>query len=265
MSTVHFLECDFHTHTEYSAEAGAKGFTLARLFEVADKLGLRYVGYSEHWHQDSSPDLFLRIREEVEQLQPRHKVKVFVSAEINALNSRGDMTYDPVKAAEILDYVSVAISHHREQLKPDYVEDTLEMIDVVSRIPAVTMLMHPQIVYGHKLKHVDAVIPQAAYDQIIASVVQRGKIIDYPSVEMSERYLRRLGYSEEKLAIARKSFENFTKALVGQGARLAPGSDAHNELYHDGASRWFGNNRASWELLQAYGFEPGRLWYFENR
>ena len=194
-----------------------------------------------------------------------HKVKVFVSAEINALNSRGDMTYDPVKAAGILDYVSVAISHHREHLNPDYVEDTLEMIDVVSRIPEVTMLMHPQIVYGHKLKHVDAAIPLEAYDEVFSKVVQRGKAIDYPSVEMSMGYLKRLGYPDEKLMIAQESFENFTTALVRQGARLAPGSDGHNVFYRDRPGRWFGNNRASWDLLQAHGFDASRLWYFENR
>ena len=74
--------------TDLSGEQQARGFTLEKLFQTADELGLRYVGYSEHWHSRTSVDLFRRIREELGRLQPRYQVEVFLSAEINVLNSR---------------------------------------------------------------------------------------------------------------------------------------------------------------------------------
>jgi len=262
-----FLQCDFHTHTEFSGEDQSRGFTIAKLFETADELNMRYVGYTEHWHTATHPDLFLRIRDEVERLQPRFRAKVFVSAEIDALNSKGDLSVDPVKAAGVLDYVSVAISHYgaagAEQLKRDRVEDTVAMIEAVCRIPEVTMLMHPQIVYGRSLAEFDRAIAPDIYAGVIRTIGQSGKVVDYPSVSMSESWLTRLGYGPEKMAIARESFTNFTKALVDRKAWVSPGSDAHNVLYADG-SQWFGNNRASYELLQANGYGEDRLWYFEN-
>lgn len=79
---------------------------------VADEFGLRHVGYSEHWHVNTPPDLFRGMREEIERLQPRYAVKVYRSGEIDALNSQGGLTCDLGLAADLLDCVSVAISHY---------------------------------------------------------------------------------------------------------------------------------------------------------
>ena len=59
-----YTQCDFHTHTELSGETQAQGFSLADLFRVADELGLRYVGYCEHWHLSTPPDLYSVIEAE---------------------------------------------------------------------------------------------------------------------------------------------------------------------------------------------------------
>ncbi len=269
-----FLQCDFHTHTELSGEDQAQGFTIKSLFETADALGLRYVGYSEHWHPGTSPELFVQIRDELERLQPQFQVKIFLSAEIDVLNSRGDLAADPVVASEVLDYLSVAISHYGhpgiEQLKDDKVEDTLAMIQAVCGIPEVTMLMHPQIVYGRNLKDIPHVIPYDIYDEAMTTIAENHKVVDYPSMAHSMGYLQVLGFSPKVLANAKESFEHFTRALVANGVRLAPGSDAHNvdwvlSALPDGSTRWLGNNRASLKLLQACGYREDQLWYYENR
>lgn len=269
-----FLQCDFHTHTELSGEDQAQGFTIESLFETADALGLRYVGYSEHWHPGTSPEFFVRIRDELERLQPRFRVKVFLSAEIDVLNSRGDLAADPVEASEVLDYLSVAISHYGhpgiEQLKDDKVEDTLAMIEAVCHIPEVTMLMHPQIVYGSNLKDIDHVVPYELYAQAMTTIAENHKVIDYPSLAHSIGYLQVLGFSPEVLANARESIEHFTRALVAHDVSLAPGSDAHNvdwvlSTLPDGSTSWLGNNQASFKLLQTHGYRKDQLWYYENR
>ena len=268
MTGTTFERCDFHVHTELSGEKQAAGFTLEKLFAEADALGLSHVGYSEHWKRTTSPDLFLRIRDEVERLQPRHRVKVFVAAEIDALNSRGDLSCDIDEAEKILDYVSVAISHYgapgAEQLLSDRVEDTVATIKAVCRIPAVTMLMHPQIVYGHSLKEIRGEIPADVYADVMKTIVAHDKVVDYPSVHMCRSWLEGLGLGEDKLAIERKSFGHFTHQLVLNGVKLAPGSDAHNILWRDGPDRWFGNNAQSLALLESYGYRGDQLWYFDN-
>ncbi|MFH0903075.1 MAG: hypothetical protein V2A73_20795 [Pseudomonadota bacterium] len=265
MTTATFRECDFHTHTELCGEGQAKGFTLRKLFETADELGLRYVGYSEHWHKATPRDLFLRIRDEVETLQPQFRVKVWVSAEIDVLNSRGDLACDPDDAAGILDYVSVAISHYGhgdiKPLQPDLVEDTVEMIRAVCRIPAVTMLMHPQIVYGQCMKSIDQVVTPDVYDEVMREIVTHNKVVDYASVQMSMDYLHDLKFGPDKLAIAEQSFDNYSAALVRNRVRLAPGTDAHHVFYHDTDRRWFGNNDASYRLLTSHGYTDAQLWY----
>ena len=264
-----FRHCDFHVHTELSGEKQAVGFTLEKLFEAADEVGLSHVGYCEHWKLSTSADLFLRIRDEVERLQPRFRAKVFVSAEIDVLNSRGDLSCDIDEAEKILDYVSVAISHYgapgSEQLLPDRVDDTVAMIEAVCRIPAVTMLMHPQIVRGHSIKEIGSVIPAAVYADIMKTIVAHKKVVDYPSVQTHESSLKDIGLSEDKLAIYRESYAHFTQQLVLNGVKLAPGSDAHNIFWQDGPDRWFGNNERSLALLESYGYTGDQLWYFDNR
>jgi histidinol phosphatase-like PHP family hydrolase len=264
-----FEQCDFHTHTELSGEAQSKGFTLEKLFRTADELGLRYVGYSEHWHLGTPAELFLDIREEVERLQPHFAVKVFVSAEIDVLNSRGELSCDIIKAQSLLDYLSVAISHYdvpgAEQLLPDRIEDTVRMIEAVCAIPEVTMLMHPQIVYGRSLEHISEAVPEDAYAHVMRCIATHGQVVDYPSLRMNQDWLRALGYGQASLGVAQKSFERFTRQLVEEQVRLAPGSDAHHIFWHDGSTRWFGNNADSHALLQAYGYRDEQLWYYENR
>ena len=267
--TTSFCHCDFHVHTELSGERQALDLTLERLFTEADALGLTHVGYTEHWKRSTQPDLFLRIRDEVERLQPRFRVKVFVSAEIDVLNSKGDLSCDIDEAEKILDYVSVAISHYGsegvEQLLPDRVDDTVAMIKAVCRIPAVTMLMHPQIVYGHSLKEIRGEIPADVYADVMRTIVAHNKVVDYPSVRMAECWLKEIGLSEEQRAVERKSFEHFTNQLVLNRVRLAPGSDAHNIFWRDGPERWFGNNERSLALLEPYGYDGDQLWYCDNR
>ena len=264
MSEVRFGQCDFHTHTELSGEAQASGFTLQKLFETADRLDMRCVGYSEHWHRATPASLFVGIREELGRLQPRYKTRVYLSAEIDVLNSRGELAVDPVAALEILDYVSVAISHYGihgfEQLERDRVDDTVAMIRSVIRIPEVTMLMHPQIVYGRSVGEIDRVIGGDIYGDLAREIAANGKVIDYASIEMSEKYLVKLGYRPERLAMVEESFDNYSKALVEQDVRLAPGSDAHNILYWDSSGPWFGNNSRSWQLLRSLRFTENHLW-----
>ncbi|MFH1086653.1 MAG: hypothetical protein V1772_12940 [Chloroflexota bacterium] len=258
-----FEQCDFHTHTDLSGEAQARGFTLAELYRVADELGLRVVGYSEHWHVDTPPDLFRRIRDEAERLAPRHAVRVFVSAEIDALNSRGDLACDLVLAAGLLDYVSVAISHYgargSEQLLPDRVDDTVRMIEAVCALPHVTMLMHPQIAYGRSLDHIAAPVGEDVYAHVLGCVAASGKVVDLPSLRMNRDWLATI-YAPTKLAIAEESFQHFARQAVAQSVRLAPGSDAHHIWWHDGVTRWFGNNADSLELLRAAGWRASQLW-----
>ncbi len=268
MQEPRFQQCDFHTHTELSGEEQAKGFTLEKLFQTADGLDMRYVGYSEHWHADTPPDLFLRIREEIARLQPRYRTRVFLSAEIDVLNSRGDLSCDLSEAEKALDYVSVAIGHYRapgaEQLRPDRVEDTVAMIEAVCRISSVTMLMHPSIVFDLKPEDLDHAVAPDVYDEVMKIVATHGKVVDYSGF-IFEEYLRGRGFADGTLAIARESLGNFTRALVRHGVRLAPGSDAHNVFLWDGVTRWFGNNEGSFELLKANGYVDDQLWYFENR
>jgi len=260
-----FLELDFHTHTELCGESQAHGFTIEQLFQRADQLGLRYVAYTEHWHPSTTRDLFLRIREEVERLQPRHRVKVFVSAEVDILNSRGDVSCDLADAASILDFVAVSPSHYGlrevEQLLPDIVDDTVGMILAACRMPEVTMIMHPQIAYGKSVADIADPIPPDVYDAVASAIADAGKVVDFPSVDMSIRYLHTLEFNPERIAAAEQSFRNFAEALVRHNVLLAPGSDAHNTDYWDGSGgQWFGNNQGSWDLLQSCGFRNGRLW-----
>ena len=70
---VKMEQVDFHTHCEYSGEEQAKGFTIARMFELADRLGLLHVGFTEHWKPDTDPGLFDAIRREVATLARPHR------------------------------------------------------------------------------------------------------------------------------------------------------------------------------------------------
>lgn len=132
------------------------------------------------------------------------------------------------------------------------------------------MLMHPQIMYGNNVKDINRVISYDRYSDVMKIVAKNDKVVDYPCPVKSQEYLAHLGCTSQDLSNAKESFLNFTRALVAHRVWLAPGSDAHHvdwrlSVLPDGSSGWFGNHKASWELLRSFGYSEDRLWYFENR
>lgn len=263
---------DFHVHTEYAAETvvclgyhidKSRGFTVKKICDVADQLGLEAIGITEHWSLETDLELFEQIREDVEACRDTHQVKVFISAEIDVLNSKGDLAVDPVKARDYLDYVSVGVFHYGERLFPDPFEDAVRMVKAVARIPEVDVILHPQIVVTPVLRQKLDDVPTDLFYDMMAEVAQQNKVVECTSYDLTRSSILMdigEGREEQVTRIVECGFQDFIAAMVSSGARFTLGSDAHNEFYYRTWARWLGNVQATARMLRDAHVDEGKFW-----
>ncbi len=245
-------QVDFHTHSAYSGEPQAEGFTIERMFEVADRLGLRRVGFTEHWKPDTDPALFDKIRAEVDALQPAHRTQFHVSAEIGVLDCEGALACDLALAKEKLDYVSVG-----PHVMSDNPTDALRMIRSLCEKPDIDVILHPHMLGAHQL-YDDAAGARRFFREIVHMIRDAGKVVECPSIAMITRYFTK----QQWPAINIDTYPIFLEEAAHCGVAFTVGSDAHNETKDWGGEvvPWFGHNEETIRLLRDAGIDESKLW-----
>lgn len=278
-------QIDFHVHTAYSGEEQSEGFTIPRMCELADKKGIKYVLYTEHWKRPEQVKLFKQIREEIEECKKKHEVKVLLSAEISIINSKGETAIDLKLAKGILDIVSASPHHYYDgvtkQLLPDILEDARDMVIKIAENKYVDLILHPQIINNV----LDArPIPNGYYQQMMKAVKENGKVVECTSVQMlkavtqsmvegrAPKWWQNLAKEHFGTAINKgwgwwskkiiQDYSNFIQAVVENGVKFVIGTDAHNERLPDcfGNHPWFGETQETVTLLEQYGVDEKNLW-----
>jgi len=243
---------DFHTHSEYSGEDQCRGFSIARMFDLADQIGLRYVALTDHWGTDTDPAIFARAREEIDALNQTHQVKFFLSAEVTVMDSEGRLAVDAAQANQVLDFVSVgphALSNDADQAR--------KMVLALTENPDITVLLHPHVL-GCAGTWIELQDPDEFYREIVGAIVASGKVIECPDIVMLTSYAERCGQSEQTIA---HNYRAFLKHVASQSALFTLGSDAHNErMWWYDNRRWFGNVEETAKLLREYGAREENLW-----
>lgn len=243
---------DFHTHSEYSGEDQCQGFTIPRMFELADEIGLRYVSLTEHWGPTTDPAIFHQARREIDELNRVHQVKFFLSAEIAVLDSEGRLAVEATEAKKVLDFVSVG--PHPLNSDPDEVK---RMVLSLTENPEITVILHPHVL-GVGNTWIDLQEPDEFHREIVGAIKAAGKIIECPEIEMLASHAESRGQSKEKIA---SHYRAFLKQVASQSALFTLGSDAHNERmwWYDNRP-WFGNVAETAKLLRQYGVKEENLW-----
>ncbi|MFA6715146.1 MAG: hypothetical protein WC082_11750 [Victivallales bacterium] len=259
-----FSQIDFHTHAVHSGEDQSQGFTIPVMCNLADRKGIKYVLYTEHWTMPGQIDLFKKLRAEIEECRKKYEVKVLLSAEIDIIGPNGETAVDLDTAGEILDVVSVA--HHctvtAGQPPPDILKYAGEMFVKSAMDSRVRFILHPQII-GNIIN--ENLLGRNFYREMLSVAKENDTAVECTSIRMLKRWIRYLtngknpDWWEKKLL---KDYENFIRAVVESGVKFALGTDAHNEKMPDflGGGPWFGETRETVALLRKYGADESKLW-----
>lgn len=259
---------DFHVHSAYSPEDQCEGFTIPVMCKLADKLGIKYVLLTDHWEPSTDVSIFENARRDIEGCRKRYKVNVLLSAEISAINSKGETAIDLRMAKEILDIVSVSPHHYGWQgsggvckkILPDILEDARNMVISLAENEYVDFILHPQII-GNLIEK--RPIPKEYYQQMMAAVKKSNKVVECTSIRMLRAHMKHLTGGEnhewwsEKVM---KDYSGFIQAIVENDVRFAIGTDAHNKRYPNDDAPWFGETQQTISLLTKYGIHKKNLW-----
>ncbi|MCD6510430.1 MAG: PHP domain-containing protein [Thermoprotei archaeon] len=256
-------EVDFHVHSIYSGEEQCKGFTIERIFRLAEELGIRYVGLTDHWHADTDPSIFVKERREVEKLNEayRGRVKVFISAEIDVIDHECRLAADLDLAKKLLGYISVSLHYNPKwsgKAGYDLIEDAVSMTIRLLEEPDITVILHPHMI--DVAYYAGKPVTRSAFREFIEVAVDNKKVLEIPELSMVRAYycdvLKWLPSSEVK-----KQYEVFIREIVRSGCLFTLGSDAHNETrWFDNDRPWFGYLEETIALLRKYGVDESNLW-----
>ncbi|MFY9270213.1 MAG: DNA polymerase/3'-5' exonuclease PolX [Candidatus Manganitrophaceae bacterium] len=129
----------FHVHTTYSDGAGS----IEEMVEMAERVGLEYIGISDHGPASSHPDGLTgeqigKQHEEIERLRSRFKgIHVFKGIEVDILPD-GGIDYDD-RVLSLFDFVIASVHSHFDMSEKEMTDRILKAI----RHPKVTFLGHP--------------------------------------------------------------------------------------------------------------------------
>lgn len=269
---------DFHVHSNYSPCASGD-FTILKIFQTADELGLRYIMLTDHWTVDTDPNIFIRERKEVNSLQKDFRVKVILSAEIDVLNSEGKLAADLAEAREILDVISVAPHHYFSDRveKPSDLsqipEYGMEMLISLTKNKDIKVILHPDIAYfdvgALKVMGLKDVfpIPQNYYREFMKAAKEAGKVLQLIGCFHNWVKLEALarGWSEEIVSAVLKKHDIFMEEVVKSGVKFVIGTDCHNEYFMIGGKiiageQWFGRTAEAVKTLKQKGINENNLW-----
>lgn len=119
-----FSEINAHVHTHLCD--GKSDMTVANIAACAERLGIRLIVLTPHFHkkvsdatatlyEDTDEAIFLRLREEIDvyQKKPDSRVKFLLSTETDILNVNGDLSLKISKEAEdAIDFITMAVNYH---------------------------------------------------------------------------------------------------------------------------------------------------------
>ncbi|MCD6539013.1 PHP domain-containing protein [Candidatus Bathyarchaeota archaeon] len=260
---------DFHVHV---AERYPYKYSVEEVIREAERRGLSYMTLTDHWRPyDPDPCTFLWERREIDRIKT--KVKVFLSAEVDIVDSEG---HSPVKPSlhkeiiEAMDYLSAA-SHLGEPWTCEYGKsripmDKLEIIEYehkkhlsILRNEMFDVILHP---YGStvawlyregyaktfSLKE----IPEVYLREFAEYAALYGKGVEINNVPLAAEKEGVKGY--ERIT---EGYETFIKILLEKGAKLTIGSDCH---YCDKHWHWPGWTKEAVQIIKRCGGSDEDLW-----
>lgn len=194
----------------------------------ASKLGLKTLGFTDHYNIDTNPSIFDVLREIIKQYNTNN-VEILVGTESNVIDEKGKQSV-PREIAEKLDFV-IAGQHHYQlsyvKKPPSQLDKFIEycIIDIINtmRNPIVSAIGHPWLrAARYARKYVD---PSFTLEQVPLEYF-------FKTCEYSEKYDKpiQIDYNPEweKTDGPYKGYQKFLEiALAYNKCKIFYGSDAH--------------------------------------
>lgn len=268
------VSADFHVHS-HNSPCGGEWFTVKRIGQVADQLGLRHVCLTDHWmsrkrrpdwHTD--PALFEQIRREIDESATAHSVRVSLSAEIEVVDLRGNLSADPETARRLLDWVSVSTHHLHAPFRPSrptsrFARNVFAAVKALIRNSEVDVLLHCEELvnvaplFGGEIPR-ELFAEMAEEGHAAGKVFQVGGALSLNNCDLILRdYYPGLTYDQFMENTVRLLME-----LVQHQCKIVLGSDAHDVYwpYTEPVILWLGNLWETADLLMQLGFQKEQLW-----
>jgi len=210
---------DFHIHTYVSD--GAEDCTPENIARVAEKLGLREVGLTDHVmacgegarghdHKNCDTGPYFELCERIRGVSS--PVRVYASWEVDYFDG-GRYSFDPGKHLDGLDYVLLAHHYFRHVIdeKPQVIADYLFRIYMeMAREPWANIIAHPFYVpppperHGAVLSH----ISDGQFSEFFQALRDNGKAAEITAYQFSAN-LRDVSQSLRMYSVARETCVKF--------------------------------------------------------
>ena len=231
------LRSDFHLHTR--ASDGAEDCTPAKIARVAEGLGFRELGFTDHAfvcggnargstaEEGRYVEAYFEVCAEIREVDS--PLDLYVSWEVDYFDG-GRYSFDPDEHLEDLDYVLLAhhAYAHMQGASPQALADYFVRIYMeMAREPYANIIAHPFYVARPPENHgaVLSRISEAQFAEVFHAIRENGKAAEITSYQFSADY-RDVEQSKRMYAVAKETGVKFvldsdahTLAEVGDGMR----------------------------------------------
>ena len=229
------IRSDFHIHT-YASD-GAKNCTPATIVKVAEGLGLKEIGFTDHAFASSGKgcpyekgrwvDSYFKVCNEIRGINS--SLSLYVSWEVDYFDG-ATYSFDPNKHLESLDYVLLGFHFYEHvkgrslQVLADYL---IRIYREMAREPYANVIAHPFYVGGSPENHgaILALISDTQFAEVFHAIKANGKAAEVTTYQFSADY-RNVEQSKRMYAAAKETGVKFvlnsdahTLAEVGDGLR----------------------------------------------
>lgn len=282
---IDFDRVDFHVHAKGLLDLSDKknGKTLKKEIECAERRGLICIALTDHWDPIAHPSIFVEERKEIDQAET--ELKVFLSAEVEIINIKGDSPVNPKTHINILrkmDYLSA--SPHMDELRPkssprcvpwslsdkDIPKDKRGIIDYGQRKhmnmlknELFDLVLHPYKNLGIHLFMRGLTrfislddIPERYMEEFAEAAAFYKKGIEITNTDLDAAKIGMKSYGDYE-----QSYRVLVEKLLKAGAKITVGSDCHPP----GDDRWVGKTEEAVRIIRECGGDNSSLWLPRKR
>ncbi len=243
---------DFHIHTKYLGCANAT-MEVPDIAKECARLGVQYMGISDHLNSLDKLELHLPIRRDIENLQTT--VQVYFGVELNFTGCDQSFAFSrEIKEKYDFQFAIGGIhSTYLEQYDPAKMVDIQHRHHLVTcRDPLVDVLVHPYWFPRSEFNRPGwswfdtmKLVPKQYVRELGQTARQTGTAIEINGSAI----LKNTDYGRE----FQEEYFDFLSALAEEGATFSVGSDAH-DLGHLAAIQ------DCWRMVERLHLTPDRIW-----
>ena len=232
------IEADWHIHTHYSGCVNAPDQTVQNICDIADQMGLKAIGFSDHlwqnpdrstWPEDLecvSPEIISGLREEIKAAAIPDGLQVFLGAEAEMIGM--DQFSITKEFAESLDFVLLPHNHFQQRYIPlpgertpeKFIDCLLDRFVSCTKSGLATIMAHPMMPFSYMDLFAPGIMncPEQKMIDVYGTAAERRIFF-----ELNSDYFLQAREPEKREAVIK-----IIQCAKRAGCRFTFGSDAHS-------------------------------------